>query len=626
MSFYASYPVMGGSGGVPTYTNLAAFPSAVGAGNGALAIALDTDILYISNGTIWEVLADPAISPLAITALTGDGTATGPGSVPLTLATVNSNVGSFGTASSVGTITLNAKGLTTAASNTAIQIAESQVTNLVTDLAGKQSTTLTNTHLLVGNVSNVATDVAASGDLTLANTGAFTFNTVNGNVGSFGSASSVGTFTVNAKGLTTAAGSTSIQIAESQVTNLVTDLAAKQSTTLTNAHILVGNVSNVATDVAVSGDITITNAGVTAIGTNKVTNAQLAQMAAHTFKGNNTGGTANALDLTATQATAELNIMTGDSGSGGLKGLVPAQATGDATKFLTGAGTWVSVAGDVTGPASAVNNNAVLFDGTSGKLIKDSGLPYTNIYVQNTAATANLRASEGSGTTTLTIADNPRQIFNLSADRTVKLPTTSVKAGEVYTITNRTNFVLTIQASDASALAKSYATRIEVAALIDTPVASTDWIILGVVVLNTNWISFTPTGSWLTNIVYTGQYRRVADSLEVLASLKLSGATTNVAMTINIPNSWTIDNSKLTTVITSDGIGTNIFGMGNVNSSIVLRVAYSSTTDIVLRYEHDNGTQVNIQGSLTSSAPAGLGNGDGLACRFTVPITQFADY
>ena len=30
--------------------------------------------------------------------------------------------------------------------------------------------------------------------------------------------------------------------------------------------------------------------------------------------------------------------------------------------------------GDVVGPASAVNNNVVLFDGTTGKLIKDSGL------------------------------------------------------------------------------------------------------------------------------------------------------------------------------------------------------------------------------------------------------------
>src|ERR1700749_1482486 len=46
------------------------------------------------------LLKDCGVGPTttAITALTGDATATGPGSVPLTLPTVNSNVGSFGSA------------------------------------------------------------------------------------------------------------------------------------------------------------------------------------------------------------------------------------------------------------------------------------------------------------------------------------------------------------------------------------------------------------------------------------------------------------------------------------------------------------------------------------------------
>lgn len=72
-----------------------------------------------------------------------------------TLAIVNSNIGIFGTASSVGSQTVNAKGLTTAASSIPIQIAESQVTNLVSDLAGKQAT---------GNYITALTgDVTASG-------------------------------------------------------------------------------------------------------------------------------------------------------------------------------------------------------------------------------------------------------------------------------------------------------------------------------------------------------------------------------------------------------------------------------------------------------------------------------
>ena len=53
------WPPTGGSGGAATYTNFAAFPSAVTAGNGSLAIALDTNIIYESNGTSWLAVAGP---------------------------------------------------------------------------------------------------------------------------------------------------------------------------------------------------------------------------------------------------------------------------------------------------------------------------------------------------------------------------------------------------------------------------------------------------------------------------------------------------------------------------------------------------------------------------------------
>jgi hypothetical protein len=75
-------------------------------------------------------------------AVTGDVTYTSPsfdGSANVTaagtLATVNSNTGSFGSATQVATFTVNGKGLTTAASNTTIAIPESAVTNLTSDLA-----------------------------------------------------------------------------------------------------------------------------------------------------------------------------------------------------------------------------------------------------------------------------------------------------------------------------------------------------------------------------------------------------------------------------------------------------------------------------------------------------------
>lgn len=65
------------------------------------------------SSTDWNTFNGKQAAGSYITALTGDGTASGPGSSALTLATVNSNVGSFTNAN----ITVNAKGLITAASN-----------------------------------------------------------------------------------------------------------------------------------------------------------------------------------------------------------------------------------------------------------------------------------------------------------------------------------------------------------------------------------------------------------------------------------------------------------------------------------------------------------------------------
>ena len=207
---------------------------------------------YLSS-TDWSTFNAKQPAGNYITALTGDATAAGPGSAALTLATVNANVGSFGSAANTGTFTVNAKGLVTAASSTPIQIAESQVTNLVSDLAGKQPT---------GNYITALTgDVTASGP----GSSAATLATVNANVGSF----PLGTLTVNAKGLVTAAsaasttGSGSVVLATSPT--LVTPaLGTPSALVLTNATGLpgssvVGNISGNAANV--TGTVAAANGG-----------------------------------------------------------------------------------------------------------------------------------------------------------------------------------------------------------------------------------------------------------------------------------------------------------------------------------------------------------------------------
>lgn len=114
------------------------------------------DLLKYDTGTSkWVNFIPTYISGNQSISVTGDATGSGTTAIALTLATVNTTTGSFGSATSVATFTVNSKGLVTVSGSTSIQITESQVTGLTGDLAGKQAT---------GNYITALTgDVTASG-------------------------------------------------------------------------------------------------------------------------------------------------------------------------------------------------------------------------------------------------------------------------------------------------------------------------------------------------------------------------------------------------------------------------------------------------------------------------------
>lgn len=133
---------------------------------------------YLSS-TDWNTFNAKQVAGNYITALTGDITASGPGSVAATLATVNSNVGSFTNAA----ITVNGKGLVTAASSGA-------VTNL-TDV-GTDGITITNgTGAVLGaspvTISQQVSDTTHNGYLNSTD-----WTTFNGKVGGKANLTTVG--------------------------------------------------------------------------------------------------------------------------------------------------------------------------------------------------------------------------------------------------------------------------------------------------------------------------------------------------------------------------------------------------------------------------------------------------
>lgn len=123
---------------------------------------------------------------------------------------------------------------------------------------------------------------------------------------------------------------------------------------------------------------------------NAVTNAKLAQIAAHTYKGNNTGSTANVLDVTSTQVTADLNLFTTS-----LQGLVPGSG-GGTTNFLRADGTWAApTGGSGTVTSVALSAPAAIFS-TSGSPVTTSGTLTLSITAAQAISATTIDWSTGS--------------------------------------------------------------------------------------------------------------------------------------------------------------------------------------------------------------------------------------
>jgi len=277
--------------------------TSVNAINGVNIASIGNGVLK-SNGGIISI-ATSADFPTGIISLFGDvsgiGTVNGPTST--LLATVNPNIGSFGSASSVPVVTVNGKGLVTAVSTATIP----HTVNISGDVTSVGGTTSSNAVVTLNTVNsnvgvygssiqvpvitvnakglvtrvitaNIASNIAVTGgDLTMSgNVGSnitnATLNTVNSNVGVFGSTTQVPVITVNGKGLITAIANVAVVIPSGNIT-LIGDVTGSGTTgsntvvtlATVNSNIGMYGSSGTVSQITVNGKGLVTSASNVAI-------------------------------------------------------------------------------------------------------------------------------------------------------------------------------------------------------------------------------------------------------------------------------------------------------------------------------------------------------------------------
>jgi len=202
----------------------------------------NTDVVTSVNGQVGAVVlgaANVGATPnttyvLASTGLSGGGQLIG--NVTLALANTTVTPAAYGGPATVATFTVDAQGRLTAAANATIAITAAQVSGAVSNT----------TYVLAG------TGLSGGGALT----GNVTLNLANTLVtaGVYGSAGSVGTFTVDAQGRLTAASNATISITASQISDTIPNSKLANSTlTLGNTTLTLGGTTSTV------GNLTLNN-------------------------------------------------------------------------------------------------------------------------------------------------------------------------------------------------------------------------------------------------------------------------------------------------------------------------------------------------------------------------------
>lgn len=133
-----------------------------------------------------------------------------------------------------------------------------------------------------------------------------------------------------------------------------------------------------------------------------------------------------------------------------------------------------------------------------------------------------------------------------------------------------------------------------------------------------DWVEFTPTGSWDTNVTYSGFWRRVGDSMEAVVRILCSGAPNSVALTVNLPSGYDVDTNKIssTTATVANAVGWGLL-LDSGTREYAAQVTYNSSSSVAVRATTDYAVTTNV---VDHDSPFTFANNDEVNLFFRVPI------
>jgi len=392
--------------------------------------------------------------------------------------------------------------------------------------------------------SGAGTYTAGTG-LTLSGT-QFSITNTAVTAGSYGSASSVGTFTVNAQGQITASSNASIAIAGSQITSGTVAIAnggTGQSTASAGFNAL--------SPITTTGDLIIGN------GTNSATRLAIG---------------ANTYVLTSNGTTASWQAPSSavTTFSAGTTGFTPSSATSGA---VTLSGT-LNVANGGTGVTSSSGANSVVLRDSNGNIVWNNEAPgYTNTV---TAA----------GTTTLTASATRYQHFSGTSTQTLKLPDeTTIPTAMGYIVDNDSTGNVTVQDSAGNTIATAIPGGAGWIYSLSNASATGNWA--GYLLPPGN--SATAPLTWGTaGLNMSGQY------LQGVTTLNMSGQLTNTVATGTAPFAVSSTTQVANLNAATAGTATNVTASAGSGSTNYIHFSSSATgsvgvnTNSSLTYNYTN--------------------------------------